>query len=218
MSTNNDFENASNLIVATLSYCSPTLGLYSAFVKETLERVLKNRTQKATDILLSELKYVDNYKKIKEDPDSFIAHAARYHQAAIIGAAHTNLRILARLVIYGGESKAIVADDFLYLAQTIESLRHDELVVLASFIRARKKRDQNRAIDADGDLWPEIKQELREIYHEKELKGLASALSRTGFIHTETGFGGGGRNVTPILMRLEQTIQFSEAIATAKAS
>lgn len=101
------------------------------------------------------------------------------------------------------------ADEFLYLAQTIESLRHDELLVLASFSRARRRRDQDNAVDSKQDLYSEIEADLADIFDASELDGLVHALLRTGFLPTRSGWSGSKWNVTSLLLRLEATTQFS---------
>lgn len=184
------------------------LTLANATAGAIYEKTVKRRKQDADYILVKELRDAGTYEKLMADPDSFVSRAARYYQAAIIGSAHANLRILASLIVYGGE-RAVPADEFLYLAQTIESLRHDELLVLAAFCRARQHRDQDNAIDRANDLYGPVSTDLIGVFEKSELDGLMYALLRTGFLTTSPGTSGGTWDVTPQLLRLQRTTQLS---------
>ncbi|MDH0740353.1 MULTISPECIES: hypothetical protein [Achromobacter] len=184
------------------------LAVGSATAGVLYENAIRQRKAVADEIAMRELADANTYDALMADPDTFVSRAARYYQAAIIGSAHANLRILARMIVCGGE-RAMPADEFLYLAQTIESLRHDELLVLASFSRARRRRDQDNALDAKQDLYSAVETDLAGIFDTSELDGLVHALLRTGFLTTRSGWGGSQWNVTSLLLRLEATTQFS---------
>lgn len=223
MSAKENFDRVSNVLIACISITCPTGAAAATAFKEVISRYLASRTEKASEILIRELKHADKCDELLKDQDSLIVRTARFHQAALIGAAHTNLRILARLVIHGDGTRAIPADEFLYLAQVIESLRHDELVVLAAFIRAKQQREKSSPEIANSSLWIEVHADLSRIYSERELGGLTNALLRTGFLDTFTDThagsdGGSNWYVTPILMRLEATTQFANAVAEADSS
>lgn len=204
-----DFLNISSAALA-LAYpaAGGALALGNAAVNAILERTILNRKKAADDIALRELADAKTLDELMADPDSFVTRAARYYQAAIIGSAHANLRILARMVVCGGE-RAMPADEFLYLAQVIESLRHDELLVLACFSRARRRRDQDGAVDNQKDLYATVAKELVSDFDTSELDGLMHALLRTGFLTTWSGIGGSKWDATSLLLRLERTTQFS---------
>ncbi|MGE8657021.1 MAG: hypothetical protein ACN6O8_09765 [Achromobacter sp.] len=201
-----------NITFAAVAMAYPAaagaLAVSNAAVNAILERTISNRKRAADEIAMRELTDAGTYDELMKDVDSFVSRAARYYQAAIIGSAHANLRILARMVVCGGE-RAMPADEFLYLAQVIESLRHDELLVLSSFSRARRRRDQDNALDSKQDLYGAVEADLRGIFEKSELDGLLHALLRTGFLTTRSGYGGAQWNVTSLLLRLEATTQFS---------
>lgn len=220
MSKKENFDSVSNIVIAGLAIGFPITAVVAVAAKEVVSRYLADNTEKAREILIRELQHADSCDELLKvmEKDSLIVRVARYHHAALIGAAHTNLRILARLVIHGDGTRAIAPDDFLYLAQVIESLRHDELVVLASFIRARQRRQNLDESEAGDCLWEDVRSDLSDEYSGLELGGLANALLRTGFLYADTdnSFGSGGWYVTPLLMRLETTIQFASAVKEAK--
>lgn len=201
-----------NITFAAVAMAYPAaagaLAVSNAAANAILERTISNRKRAADEIAMHELTDAGTYDELMKDVDSFVSRAARYYQAAIIGSAHANLRILARMVVCGGE-RAMPADEFLYLAQVIESLRHDELLVLSSFSRARRRRDQDNALDSKQDLYGAVEADLRGVFEGSELDGLVHALLRTGFLTTRSGYGGAQWNVTSLLLRLEATTQFS---------
>ena len=188
--------------------------MIAAFAKEILGRHLQAKAQEAQQVLLEEIRHADALARLMADPESTAARTVRYIRAASVGAAHDNLRLLARLVVYGDGSRAIVADDFLYLSQAIESLRHDEMVVLAAFIR----RKRTGGYVAEQGLQMEVMSDLKGIYDEGEIWALMGSLLRTGLIYTTTGFGGGAWNTAPLLLKLEETIQFTDAVARAQVA
>ncbi|MNX95300.1 hypothetical protein D3C86_1275710 [compost metagenome] len=202
-----------NVSTAALAIAYPAAGsmlsLGNAAATALYEGVVQRRRTVADDIAMRELADAGTFDELMANPDSFVSRAARYYQAAIIGSAHVNLRILARMIVCGGQ-RALPADEFLYLAQIVESLRHDELLVLASFSRARRRRDLDTAQDPEADLFGKVEEDLAGVFDPNELEGLAYALLRTGFMTTRSGYGGGSSwNVTPLLLRLEGTTQFS---------
>ncbi|AKZ64675.1 hypothetical protein F506_20260 [Herbaspirillum hiltneri N3] len=175
----------------------------------------EKRQKESKKILWEELRHVANHERLAADPDGFVAKSARYYQAAMIGAAHKNLRILARLVVGHKSHPGFSADDFLSFAGVIESLRGEELDVLAAFIKERQRRELLKAIDLNSNYWPQIQSSLIH-FSPDELTAIASGLTRTGFIVAMPGLDGSSWNVTPILLRLEQTVQFNDAIKISR--
>lgn len=184
-------------------------------VKGLILDLYTKRKEACEAVLRSELRHVSTTDHLTRDPQSFMSKALRLHQAAMVGTAHANLRILARLVIADEANSAVVPDDFLYLASIIESLRYDELVVLAAFIRASEQLNDNDP-DKPVDLAGAVAEELP--YPKATLDGLQSGLSRTGLIYTLTGYGAGGWYASPTLKRLEATVQFCQVVTEEKSA
>ncbi|MFY3630794.1 hypothetical protein ACOTFH_29525 [Achromobacter xylosoxidans] len=216
--TADTIERIGGVAAATLSVLDPVTGVFATVLKEGYGRFAKNKIEEAERVLEEEiLRDPQAIERLKQDPESTAARTFRYIRAATVGTAHENLRILARLVVHGDGSRAIPADDFLYYAHTIESLRHDEMVVLAAIIRERLRRERLGAADVDADVRKQVIDGLKGTFTENESDGLFGALQRTGFVYMTSGYGGGGWHVSPQLMRLEATVQFTEAVAAAKA-
>lgn len=196
----------------------PIIGVFAAALKEGYGKFARKSIEKAEDVLMAEIRHADAWDRLKRDPEGTAMRTVRYIRAATVGIAHENLRILARLVVHGDGSQAIPADDFLYFAQTIESLRHDELVVLSAFLRVQEKLDQPNVLSSAGTLWQGVQKHLAH-FDEVQLLGLANALLRTGFLATvQRGAAGTSWMVTPDLRRLQATTQFMQAVAEAAAS
>ncbi|OZI46960.1 hypothetical protein CAL25_20080 [Bordetella genomosp. 5] len=200
--------------MAVVGAANPIAGVVAAFMKEGLGQFVQAKVQEAEDLLMDQIHDADAWDRLMKDPEGLAARTIRYIRSATVGAAHDNLRLLARLVVFGDGSRAIVADDFLYLAQTLESLRHDEMVVLATFIRVRN----SPAGAASRDIEMEVIPALREIYDEEEVWSLLAGLQRTGLIYVVSGYGGGAWNAAPLLQKLEDSIQFADAVARARAA
>jgi hypothetical protein len=211
-------ERVMSVVSAVAEIANPFAGVATAAAKEAIGRWLKRAEETGEEILKQELLKADSLEYLRRDPDGMYVRTARYIHAVRMGTAHTNLRILARLVIYGDGSRAIEADDFLSLAQIIESLRPNELVVLAAIIRECQRREQKQAIDVNGDIKRQVKEGLQGKFSEPEIESLFGSLLRTGFVYMTSGYGAGGWYVSPQLMKLERTVQFAEAVAAAKAA
>lgn len=200
--------------VAVAGATNAIAGIVAAFLKEGLGQFVQTKVQEAEDLLIDQIRHADAWDRLMEDPEGLAARTIRYIRASTVGAAHDNLRLLARLVVYGDGSRAIVADDFLYLAQTLESLRHDEMVVLATFIKLKNSSAYATEEERANSVLPT----LRKIFDEDEAWSLLSGLQRTGLIFVTTGWGGGGWNAAPLLQKLEDSIQFADAVARARAA
>lgn len=217
MSNAEDVERGLSVLAAVAGTLVPGSAVVATAMKEAMARWLKRNEAEASDIFRQELLKASNFDQLKTDPDGTYVRMARYVHAARMGAAHTNLRLLARLVIYGDGSRRIEADEFLSLAQVIESLRPNELVVLAAIIRERVRREKLGAVDVDSDVRKQVLEILKGSFPEPEIEGLFGALQRTGFVYLASGYGGGGWHISPQLMRLEATVQFADAVAEAQA-
>ncbi|KAF1062769.1 hypothetical protein [Burkholderia gladioli] len=113
---------------------SPIASMGGAIVSSVLSAVMEKRNATAREVLLDEIRH-GNASPAPEDIEESVAIWYRYWRAAQEGAARLNLRLLA--AVYAGQvrDKAIVADDFLYLADLLATLRRDEIILLGTFLR-----------------------------------------------------------------------------------
>lgn len=217
MAKADDVERGIAVLATIAGALVPSSAVVAAGMKEAVGRWLKRNEENSSEIFSKELLKAGTFDQLNRDPDGTYVRMARYIHAARVGAAHTNLKLLARLVIYGDGSRRIAADEFLSLAQVIESLRPNELLVLAAIVRERLRREKLGAIDVDKDVKKQVMEGLKGSFPDPEIEGLFGALQRTGFVYLGAGYGGGGWHISPQLMRLEATIQFAEAVAEAVA-
>lgn len=103
-----------------------------------LTELLKKRLERAREILLSELA-AGNIQPGDAAADESVAIIYRYQRAAIEGAARLNLRMLAAVFAGQVQGSAIAADEFLYYADILATLRREELVLLGTLLRLQKE-------------------------------------------------------------------------------
>jgi len=148
-----------------------------------LEGIMAKRRDTARAILLDELKNTARAPEAAEVEES-VAILYRYARAAQEGAARLNLRLLA--AVYAGQvhTRTIVADDFLYYADMLASLRRDEVVLLGTLLRMSSTSDgaggmvdpQRLQALAIGALVPDLFESASDYL------AAAAALQRTGLI------------------------------------
>lgn len=163
-----------------------TLG---AFAAKTFDMLLKGRCKRAQDVMVAELK--SGAAKIDEsDLEDTAAVLYRYLRAAEEGAARLNLRLLA--AVFAGQAREglIVADDFLYFADMLASLREDEIRLLGTLLRTTaahpdKPKGSGRA-DSSARLaaTTAARSELvPRVFEDSEtFDAVANSLQRTGLV------------------------------------
>ncbi|MEX3941584.1 hypothetical protein AB4Y44_18910 [Paraburkholderia sp. BR10937] len=135
-----------------------------------------------------------------------------------------NLRLLA--AIYAGQvrDKAIVADEFLYYADLLASLRHDEIVLLGTLLR------NSTAYNGDTIYGNEPMHRTRsELVPDvfavpEDYNAALGALLRTGLVSTQAigGSIGGGPSMvyhaTSLLRRLNALAEIEGVMSREQAS
>ncbi len=203
-----DFLSASTGSIASIG---------GAIVSSALSSVMEKRNATAREVLLDEIRH-GNASPIPEDIDESVAIWYRYWRAAQEGAGRLNLRLLA--AVYAGQvrDRAIVADDFLYLADLLASLRRDEVILLGAFLRhstppeGKHYDDQKSQSLTMNELVPEVFQTHDDFW------AMLGALQRTGLIASYTigGAIGGGSSmvyrVTNLLRRLNRLAEIEQVV------
>jgi hypothetical protein len=182
---------------------------------EALDRLLKRRRESAQSIMVAELR--SGAAKLREcDLEDSAAVLYRYLRAAEEGAARLNLRLLAAVFAGQVRDRAIAADDFLYFADILASLRRDEIVLLGTMLRTSAdhpfnsedsflaKMAANKA--ARNQLVPSV------FSDNEHFNAVANSLQRTGLVlATPVGanFAGVGVQYKPTAL-LERLNAFAE--------
>ena len=104
-------------------------------VAHTTQNILRQRSEKAFNILCEELRNGDYPTCSTDDIDPAVAMMLRYQRAALEGAARLNLRLLARVFAGVGQNRPMVADEFQSWADTLEGLRRSEIIAIAEVHR-----------------------------------------------------------------------------------
>lgn len=149
----------------------------SAVMSEFFEQRKKN----AREILLDEIRRGD-VSPTKGDIDQSVAILYRYWRAAQEGAGRLNLRLLA--AVYAGQVRDgnIVADDFLYYAELLASLRREEIILLGTFLRHSTNADGTPSFGVDA-LTPTLTELVPNIFETSEdCNAALGALQRTGLV------------------------------------
>lgn len=134
-----------------------------------------------------------------------------------------NLRLLAS--VYAGQirDRTIIADDFLYYADILASLRRDEIILLGTLLRCSVNEDgtprfgQEPMNQARAELVPSVF-ETHEDYN-----AVISALPRTGLIsvHAAGGALGGSPSlvyqVTRLLRKLNRLAEIEGVVRRDRA-
>ncbi len=119
----------------------------------------------------------------------------RYMRAAQEGTARVNLRLMAEVIAGQAAAGNLVADEFLYYADILASLRYEEVVVLATLYRttqeaiAKHTGDNILATQAMTAASLELSQTLG--FKDLDFAATAGAIMRTGLIASAPGQGGG---------------------------
>ncbi|MBX5086231.1 hypothetical protein HJB56_26245 [Rhizobium lentis] len=154
-----------------------------------LRALLKKRAQNARDILLEEIR-LGNRAITFKSADEAAAIIYRYMRAGEEGAARTNLRLLARVIVGSAEGPGLYADDFLRWADILAGLRREEVIVLGVMQRLNDQPpNPEHAENPAFFFWEQCQAILNAEYLIEEHVSLAytNALLRTGLIQLVSG-------------------------------
>ena len=152
---------------------------------DLLDRLLKTRRERAQAIMVDELRA--RAARLREsDLEDSAAVLYRYLRAAEEGAARLNLRILAAVFAGQVRDRAIAADDFLYFADMLASLRRDEIVMLGTLLRTSADHPSNSESDFSVKMAANRaarSQLVPSVFSDNEhFNAVANSLQRTGLV------------------------------------
>lgn len=205
------------LLGAVVKDLLSAVGVPSGILGEAFQAMQKRRLEAARAILLDEL--AEGQKTLLDagGVDELVAILHRYARAAQEGAARLNMRLMARVVRGMAATPPLVADEFLAWADVLASLRREELILVATLARARR-----RAADQSGGqapaaeaCWKAAASELVPTLFADDMTMRAAACSvmRSGFLVIAGDLDSlGFWTVSPIFDRLEQLAEVEEVI------
>jgi len=198
-------------------------GSLGATVYWGLAKLQKKRLERLRDILTEEVG--DGLKDIEDaaEQDELIAIIHRILRATLEGTAKTNLRLLARIIAGQKASGTLKADEFLYYADIIASLKHEEIVLLGVLDRtfANTFENEQEYIAAENldkaQMSATDKQKVviadliscGAFEDEDTFWAVAEALTRTGLVVIRTVFKGRTLvRLTPLFNKLKKLASF----------
>lgn len=159
-----------------------------------ISAIFEKRLKAARAILLSELAAGEKTLNDSE-VEEVAAITYRYLKAAQEGAARLNLRLLAGVIAGQVQGRAVVADEFLYYADLLSSLRRDEIILLGTLARFAKEV-RNEGIGADNkEFATQVSMRTRaalipsQFQDQEHYAAIAGALLRTGLVVGLSGWG-----------------------------
>jgi len=177
--------------------------------------LLRKRLERARDILLEELAR-GRIRVSEADFEDGLAITYRFLRAAQEGASRVNLRLLAQVIARQAWAGKMTADEFLYYADILGSLRRDEVLLIGCLYRTWHAQLEGvdvgqRRIATIGTLKVELIPTVFE--SEDDLFAIADSITRTGLVLTVAAYGGSFYQPTPLFERVVKMVDLEAAIA-----
>lgn len=181
-----------------------------------LSQIMRRRAEAARDILLEAIRAGEKGLPPTQI-DEAVAIILRYFQAAQVGTAHLNLRLMADVIASKGRLGNLVADEFLHDADMIASLRREEIMLLAKLHHAWASEWLQKT---KPEMQPEAAirwataQLVPSVFRDRQsLEATAGATTRTGLLKVMPAIGANTYAPTPLLTRLVLLASLEAAIA-----
>jgi hypothetical protein len=179
---------------------------------KALERLLDSRRAKARELLRDALSKgeISLSQAINEEEAAAILY--RFDRAAIEGAATLNLRLMATVIANQAFVGNLIADEFLYFAEMLGSLRREEVILIATMHRIRTNAPSRMSSDAKTEAL--VAALVPVLFPDPEtLRANAMACMRTGLVMDRNTMDDAGNYTTsPLMDRLEKLAPFEEAL------
>jgi len=179
---------------------------------KAVERLLERRRLAAHDILRDALSKgkISLPQAINELEAAAILY--RFERAAIEGAATLNLRLMASVIAGQARVGNLVADEFLYYADILASLRREEIILIATMHTIRVQAPSKMTSDAKTDEL--VKALVPSLFPSAEMvRATAMACMRTGLVMDYNTIDDMGNYTTsPLMDRLEKLAPFAATI------
>lgn len=154
-------------------------------IKHAFHELMEKRQRQGREILLEEIRSGNKDICDIHEVDEVVAITYRYMRAAQEGTAKANLRLLARIISGQNASGSLKASDFLYYADIIAALRHEEIALLGTMKRFPFIYHKENNLPEISQITKQVMDELisRNVFEsEEEFYATAKSLERTGFL------------------------------------
>lgn len=181
-----------------------------------LHKVFEKKAAEARDILMEEVSQGGS-PAMAEDDAVYIIY--RYLRAAQEGSARINLRLLAKTITGSGHGGTLSADEFLYYADILSSLRMEEIILLGCITRHIKARVGGGDKDSDKAAWMATQDAEKELVPslfatKEDFNACCASILRTGLLSVASGYGGGMLyKGTTLLEKICDWASFEETLA-----
>jgi hypothetical protein len=151
-----------------------------------VEKEIEERNRSTFEMLLTELqKACDEGVTFEEnDVHDFAQMVLRLHDAALKGAARRNLRLMSEVIVGLKRHRLFEFNNFQRWANVLETLTRDEILILGTAYRLKKKGVE--------DVWAGLKEALvpEPFKTNVDLEAVCAALARTGLVLPASAWGG----------------------------
>jgi hypothetical protein len=170
----------------------------------------------ARKIMIDELRSGDKSLRQIGEVEEAAAIFYRYARPAEEGSARLNLRLMAKVIAGQTLQGNLVADEFLFWADILASLRREEIVLLATLYRHRSSPEVMAEDEGgrDGTAEKLAKNELVPSLFQTndDFMAALNAITRTGLVIAYSGFGSLIYGISPLLRRLMDRARFEAAL------
>ena len=201
---------------AMTGFASGGAGTTGAVAGIILSELLHKRLETARDVLLDELRSGDKKLAEASEVDEIVAILERYARAAREGAARLNLRLMAKVIAGQAHRGNLIADEFLYYADILASLRQEEIILIATLHRQRYSTE---VAETDGGARAYKAQTLTRdklvpglFPSEKQFMATLGSTTRTGLVIGSSAIGTMVYQTSPLMDTLETLAPFREAL------
>lgn len=185
------------------------VGVPGSTVQAAIEGFFKRRSDAAREIMLEELNAGVKSPHQLAASDEDIACIIRYLEAARLGAARVNLRLMARAYVGQVAGSNLVADEFLQHVTGLSTLSRSELIVLATMLRVHARSSE----PIEKFPWIECLAELEsQGWSQERAQGCAAACMRSGFVVAASAWDLIAFRPSPQLLDLARTVDFDDAL------
>lgn len=182
-----------------------------------VQGLFKKRLEQARNILLEEIRAGEKDALEAIEIDEVVAIVYRYMRAAQEGTAHVNLRLLAQVIAGQKKLTSLKADEFLYYADLIASLRREEIILLGC-MQKHFQEPQHVMGSSQAAYEPQKLAQLELIPStfktEDDFNSCITALNRTGLVIGTSSYGGMMMyRLSPLMAELSKLASFQDALA-----
>ncbi|MCB9948195.1 MAG: hypothetical protein H6842_10250 [Rhodospirillaceae bacterium] len=188
-------------------------------VGQAIDRLFSRRREMACEILLDELRQGAKTIHDVAEVEETVAITYRYLRAAHEGAARLNLRLMAKIIAGQAQLGNLVADEFLYYADMLATLRREEVILLAALFRnmnERKARSPNEP-EKPERAYQELENALipNVFCSRDDMFASAASAMRTGLLRLapESFYQSDYPRPSPLLARIMQLASFEDALS-----